>query len=68
MLYAIIIAFIGVNLISISILKNDIDIKDINPLENKNETVIILVSEGESKNYNAYLNVFLDMHFLCYNN
>ena len=65
MLYAIIIAFIGVNIISISILKNDIDI---NPLESKNEKVIILVSEGESKTYNAYLNVFLDMHFLCYNN
>lgn len=50
--YAIIISFIGVNIVVISGLRNHIEFKDILPDKEKEETVILLVSEGESKNYN----------------
>ena len=52
MAYGIIIAFIGVNIITASIFRNKITTKEITPLENQEETVVLLVSEGESKNYN----------------
>ncbi|MGL5329560.1 MAG: CbiX/SirB N-terminal domain-containing protein [Peptostreptococcaceae bacterium] len=52
MAYGFIIAFIGINITIVSVFRNDIKIKDISPLEPQEETVILLVSEGESKNYN----------------
>ena len=52
MAYGLIIAFIGVNIITVSVFRNHIKIKDISPLEEQEETVVLLVSEGESKNYN----------------
>lgn len=52
MAYGLIIAFIGVNIITVSAFRNHIKIKDISPLEEQEETVVLLVSEGESKNYN----------------
>lgn len=50
--YGLIIAFIGVNIITISIFKNKISIKDISPLDEQKETVVLLVSDGESTEYN----------------
>lgn len=49
---ALIISFIGVNIISISGFRTYIKFKDILPAEEKDETVVLLISEGESKNYN----------------
>lgn len=51
MAYSLIIAFIGVNIITVSIFRNNISSNEISPLENKEETVVLLVSEGESKSY-----------------
>ena len=49
--YGLIIAFIGTNIITISIFRNKIAIKDVSPLEDQPETVVLLVSAGESSNY-----------------
>ena len=52
LIYAIIISFIGVNIISIYGLRNYIKFKDVLPDKEREETVILLVSEGEDKKYN----------------
>ena len=51
MAYGIIIAFIGVNIITVSVFRNKITTQEISPLEKQEETVVLLVSEGESKTY-----------------
>lgn len=52
MVYALLISFIGVNFIVISAFRDRIVFEDISPQEEKEETVVLLISEGESKNYN----------------
>lgn len=52
MVYALIISFIGVNLMITFAFRDYISFKDIQPGEDKEETLIVLVSEGESKHYN----------------
>lgn len=51
--YSLIIAFIGSNFIILFGFRNYIDFKDISTQEEKNETIVLLVSEGESENYNV---------------
>lgn len=51
-LYALIISFIGVNLIITFGFRNYIDFKYVQPTVEKSETLVLLVSEGEDKSYN----------------
>ncbi|MDK2563033.1 CbiX/SirB N-terminal domain-containing protein [Romboutsia sedimentorum] len=51
MLYAFIISFISVNLIIAFSFKDEISFKDVKVGEDKEETLILLVSEGEAKHY-----------------
>ncbi len=52
LIYGILISFIGVNLVISFIFKDYIVIKDTEPIKEKKETLVLLVSEGEDKNYN----------------
>lgn len=52
MLCAVLVSFIGVNFIIISAFRDHIKFEDISPQEERDETVVLLISEGESKNYN----------------
>ena len=52
MVYGLIISFIGVNFMTTFGFRDYISFKDIQIGEDKKETLILLVSEGESKNYN----------------
>ena len=52
MIYALIISFIGVNLMVTFGFRDYISFRDIQPGEDEEETLILLVSEGEYKHYN----------------
>ncbi|MGL4914463.1 MAG: ferrochelatase, partial [Romboutsia sp.] len=41
-----------VNFILISVFRDHVNLEDISPQEEREETVVLLISEGESKNYN----------------
>ena len=49
---SLIICFIGINMLCISGFRDHIKIKEVQTLEREEETVVLLVSEGEAKNYN----------------
>jgi len=53
LIYGAVVSFISVNLIISFIFKDYIVIKDIEPINEKEETLVLLVSEGEDKNYNV---------------
>lgn len=50
--YAFIISIIGLNFILVLGFRDYVSMKEIYPQEEKDETVILLIAEGESKNYN----------------
>lgn len=52
LIYAILISFVGVNLVISFLFKDYIVIKDTEPVTEKEETLVLLISEGEDKNYN----------------
>ena len=52
LIYGVLISFIGVNLVISFIFKDYIVIKEVQPVKEKEETLVLLVSEGENKNYN----------------
>jgi len=52
LIYGAIVSFISVNLVISFIFKDYIAIKDVEPVNEKEETLVLLVSEGEDKNYN----------------
>lgn len=52
LIYGALISFIGINLVVSVIFKDYIVIKDTQPVKEKEETLVLLVSEGEDKNYN----------------
>jgi len=52
LIYGAIVSFISVNLVISFIFKDYIVIKDVEPVNEKEETLVLLVSEGEDKNYN----------------
>lgn len=52
MVYALIISFIGVNCMILFGFRNYISFKDVQPGIEKEDTLVLLVSEGESKKYN----------------
>lgn len=52
MCYALIISFIGVNCIAVTGLRDYIKFEDVQPAQEREETVVLLVHEGESKRYN----------------
>ena len=52
LIYGALISFIGINLVISFIFKDYIVIKNTPPTKEKEETLVLLVSEGEDKNYN----------------
>lgn len=52
LIYGALISFIGINLVISFIFKDYIVIKNTQPTKEKEETLVLLVSEGEDKNYN----------------
>jgi len=52
LIYGALVSFISVNLVISFIFKDYIVIKDVEPVNEKEETLVLLVSEGEDKNYN----------------
>ncbi|MEG1131782.1 MAG: hypothetical protein RSD22_10640 [Romboutsia sp.] len=52
MAYALIISYIGVNFIMTFGFRNYLSFDEISPEQDKEDTIILLISDGESKNYN----------------